>query len=86
MSGGVTPWESKLKLFTDSRRTEEFMRSCLAAQTLLISGQKTDVSRGCLSGRVAMLQISNALKSTSEGRTPKVCRAAVLLSAGGEKA
>ena len=63
------------------------MRSCLVVgRVFLISGQKIDVSRGCLSDRVAMLQMSNALKSTSEGRSPKVCRAMVLPSSCGVEA
>ena len=63
------------------------MRSCLVVgRVFLISGQKIDVSRGCLSDRVAMLQMSNALKSTSEGRSPKVCRAMVLRSSCGVEA
>jgi hypothetical protein len=63
------------------------MRSCLVVgRVFLISGQKVDVSRGCLSDRVAMLQMSNALKSTSEGRSPKVCRATVLPSPRGVEA
>ena len=63
------------------------MRSCLVVgRVFLVSGQKMDVSRGCLSDRVAMLQMSNALKSTSEGRSPKVCRAMVLPSSCGVEA
>jgi hypothetical protein len=63
------------------------MRSRLVVgRVLLISGQKIDLSRGCLSDGVAMLQMSNALESTSEGRSPKVCRATVLPSSGGVEA
>ena len=80
-------WGSKLKLFTDSGEPEDFMRSCLVVgRVFLVSGQKMDVSRGCLSDRVAMLQTSNAEVHVRKGRRPKACRAAVMLPSGGAEA